>query len=149
MKSFFDTSVLVYLFDADAQEKQRVAREILQQETLEGRAVLSTQVLQEFYVSVTRKLATPLAPDAAHRAVADLAALPTVQVDKELILRSIRRSQSIMVSFWDALIIEAALQAGATKLLTEDLQDGQAIEGLRITNPFVAPASPSRKARRR
>ena len=149
MKSFFDTNVLVYLFDTDAQEKQRVAREILQQETLEGRAVLSTQVLQEFYVSVTRKLATPLTPGAAHRAVADLAALPTVQVDKELILRSIRRSQAITVSFWDALIIEAALQAGATKVLTEELQDGQAIEGLRIANPFAAPASPSRKPRLR
>lgn len=136
MRSFFDTNVLVYLFDADAPDKQARAREILKQETAEGRALVSTQVLQEFYVTVTRKLAVPLEPDIASRAVRDLAALPLVQVDSLLILSAIRRSQRDQLSFWDALIVEAALSGGAVQLYTEDLQHHRIIEGMRIENPF-------------
>ncbi|MFU8856086.1 MAG: PIN domain-containing protein [Deferrisomatales bacterium] len=142
MRSFFDTNILVYLFDAGSPEKQGAAREILEREVLEGRAVLSTQVLQELYVAVTRKLAAPLPPADAERAVRDLATLPTVQIDKDLILRGIRRSRASVLSFWDALILEAALEANATTLFTEDLQHGQVIGGLRIANPFVPPAPP-------
>jgi predicted nucleic acid-binding protein len=97
---------------------------------------LSTQVLQEFYVSVTRKLATPLDPEAAFQAVQDLAAFPIVQIDPSLILLAIQRSRKAKVSFWDALILEAALAAGATLLYSEDFQDGAVFGGLRIANPF-------------
>ena len=69
MKAFFDTNILVYLFDTGAPAKQRRAREVLTQHTLAGETLLSTQVLQEFYVAVTRKLASPLDPDAAYQAV--------------------------------------------------------------------------------
>ncbi len=136
MRSFFDTNVLVYLFDEDSPEKQAAARELLRQETADGRAVLSTQVLQEFYVAITRKLALPVPPPTALQALADLCALPVVQVDKDLVLRGARRSQAGGFSFWDALIVEAALQARATTLWTEDLQHGQTVETLRIANPF-------------
>ena len=134
---FLDTNVLVYLFDRDAPEKQARAQEILKTDGASGRALLSTQVLQEFYVSVTRKLAEPLDPEVAYRAVEDLAALPLVSIDTPLILTAIKRHRREQVSFWDALIIEAALTGGASLLYTEDLQHGRVIEGLRIENPFL------------
>jgi predicted nucleic acid-binding protein len=136
VRSFFDTNVLVYLFDEDSPEKQAAVRELVRQETADGRAVLSTQVLQEFYVAITRKLALPVPPPTALQALDDLCALPVVQVDKDLVLRGARRSQAGGFSFWDALIVESALQARATTLWTEDLQHGQTVETLRIANPF-------------
>lgn len=137
MRSFFDTNVLVYLFDGDAPAKKGKAQALLKEEVSEGRAVLSTQVLQEFYVTVTRKLAEPLPVDMAEKAVRDLAVLPLMQVDAELIQAAIRRCRRSRFTFWDALIIETALASGAVRLLSEDLQNGQIIEGMKIENPFV------------
>lgn len=137
---FLDTNVLVYLFDNDAPEKQTKAREILETRGLGGQVLLSTQVLQEFYVCVIGKLARPLDPEAAYRAVEDLAALPIVQIDVTMVLAAIQRHRKEHVSFWDALIIQAALESGASLLYTEDLQHGRRIEGLTIQNPFVAPS---------
>jgi predicted nucleic acid-binding protein len=136
-RSFFDTNVLVHLFDDSVPEKKARAQEVLSEEVEAGRAVLSTQVLQEFYVSVTRKLAEPLAPDVAEAQVEDFARLPLVRVDEAIILAAIERHRSMSFSFWDALILEAALRCGADCLLTEDLQHGQKIEGLRVENPFL------------
>lgn len=135
-RSFFDTNVLLYLFDNSEPEKKRVAQEIFEQEVDAGRAVVSTQVLQEFCVNVTRKLPSPLPSEEAEARVRDFSRLPLVRVDVNIILSSIARSWSHVLSFWDSLIIEAALFAGAERILTEDLQDGQAIESLRIENPF-------------
>lgn len=134
---FLDTNVAVYLFDNDAPEKQRRAREIFSSEDLRGRIIISTQVLQEFYVSVMRKLAEPLEPDVAYQAVQALAALPVVQVDTPMIFSAISRSQTDQVSFWDALIIQAALLGGAKQLYSEDLQHGRIIEAMRVENPFL------------
>jgi predicted nucleic acid-binding protein len=136
MRVFFDTNILVYLFDADAPEKQTQARERFQAEASSGRAVLSTQVLQEFYIAVTRKLAVPLTPEAAEEVVRNLAVLPVVRIGPNRILAAIARSRSLKLSFWDSLIVEAAVSGGADCLLTEDLQHGQTIETLRIENPF-------------
>ncbi len=86
---------------------------------------------------VTRKLARPLAPAVAEQAVHDFATLPVRQVTPALILSAIRRSIDSRLSFWDALIVETAIDAGATVLLSEDFQDGQVFEGLRVVNPFV------------
>ena len=133
---FLDTNVLVYLFDADAPAKQRLVQNLLSNRELRMQLILSTQVLQEFYVSVTRKLAAPLDPDAAFQAVQDLAAFPIVQIDPPLILLAIQRGRKAKVSFWDALILEAALAAGATLLYSEDFQDGAVFGRLRIANPF-------------
>ena len=133
---FLDTNVLVYLFDADDLAKQRRVQELLSNRELRAQLILSTQVLQEFYVSVTRKLGTPLDPEAAFQAVQDLAAFPVVQIDPPLILLAIQRSRKAKVSFWDALILEAALAAGATLLYSEDFQVGAVFGGLRIANPF-------------
>lgn len=136
-RTFFDTNILLYLFDASYPEKKARAQEVLEEEVGADRAVLSTQVLQEFYVNATRKLATPLSHEVAESRVRDFASLPLVQVDAVLILAAIARSRSMSFSFWDALIIESALSAGADLLLTEDLQHGQAFEGLRVEDPFL------------
>jgi predicted nucleic acid-binding protein len=137
MLVFFDTNILVYLFDQDAPAKRDRAKALFQQEVEAGRFAASTQVLQEFYVAVTRKLAVPLPATDAEEAVRALADLTIAQIDSPLILNAIDRSRSMQVSFWDALIVEAALSVGATCLLTEDLQHGREVNGLRITNPFL------------
>lgn len=137
MRTFFDTTILVYLFDADADDKKAQARARFETEATAGRALLSTQVLQEFYVVVTRKLSVPLESETAEEIVRNLSLLPVIGIDTEKILAAIGRSQKMQLSFWDALIIETALAGGATRLLTEDLQHGQIIDGLQIENPFL------------
>jgi predicted nucleic acid-binding protein len=137
MLAFFDTNILVYLFDQDSPAKQKTARDLFQREVEAGRFVTSTQVLQEFFVTVTRKLAVPLPAVAAEEAVRALAELTIAPVDVPLVLGAIGRSRDMQISFWDALVVEAALSAGATTLLTEDLQAGRQIGTLTIENPFV------------
>jgi predicted nucleic acid-binding protein len=136
MKSFMDSNVLVYLFDQDTPRKKAAAQRLLHAEGAAGNILLSTQVLQEFYVTVTRKLARPLKPDTAFEVVNQLAALPLVVIDPPLILSAIRRSLQDSISFWDSLIIDAALKGGAERLCSEDLQHGRIVNGMRIENPF-------------
>lgn len=139
MRAFLDTNVLVYLFDADNPTRRDQATTLLarQQEDLD--LVLSTQVLQEFYVAATRKLARPLPQETAERAVRDLAALCTVTVDTDLVLQAIGLTRAGGFSFWDALIVQAAQRAGAEVLFTEDMQAGRRIDNLVIRNPFNDP----------
>jgi predicted nucleic acid-binding protein len=136
MRVFFDTNILVYMFDSDAAEKKERACTRFEKESASGRVMLSTQVLQEFYVAVTRKLSVPLEPEAAEEIVRNLSLLPIIGVNAERVLSAISRSRKMQLSFWDTLIIETALSGGANRLLTEDLQHGQTIEGLLIENPF-------------
>jgi predicted nucleic acid-binding protein len=136
-RTFVDTNVVVYLFDADAPEKQRRAREIIEAAGPEGGLVLSTQVLQEFYVSVTRKLEHPLPEDEAEAAAKELATLDVVEIEVPMVLRAISRARHHTLSLWDALIVEAALRRGCSRLLSEDMQDGRQFGDLRIENPFV------------
>ena len=136
MRRFFDTNILVYLFDTSAPRKKMLAQELLKRAVGEGVALLSTQVLQEFFVVVTRKLSVPLSYEDAERAVSDFAVLPVVEVDVEMILSAIATMRRYQLSFWDGLIVQAALQGGATVLYTEDLSHGQVIESVTIENPF-------------
>lgn len=138
MRAFFDTNVLVYLFDGDAPDKRALARSLLQREADAGRATLSTQVLQEFFVTVTRKLAVPVGYEQAERAVRSLTELSVVQIDAGLVLVGIELTRRLQISLWDALIVGAALQSGSTVLYTEDLQHGQRIDGLTVANPFAS-----------
>jgi len=133
---FLDTNVLVYLFDADAPEKQARARELFRQD---ADIRLNTQVLQEFYVAATRKLAKPLAPEQARRVVDDLGVFPVARISHHLVLSAIDRSTASQVSFWDGLIIETALAEGTRRLVSEALHDGWEIEGMRVWNPFASP----------
>jgi predicted nucleic acid-binding protein len=132
---FVDTNVLIYLFDHGEPGKRAIAKEIFRQYQ---RIWLSTQVLQEFCVVVTRKLERPLAPDRALQSVQHLLAYPTAVVTPALVIAGIRRSIDSHLSLRDALIVETALSEGAGLLITEDLQDGWQIGAMRVWNPFSA-----------
>jgi predicted nucleic acid-binding protein len=135
--SFVDTNVLVYAYDSDEPAKQARANEVLRQLGQTAELVLSTQVLQELYITVTRKLARPLAEADALEAVREWSRVPVVQVDPPLILAAAETSRFAVLSFWDALVLEAAALRGCARLLSEDLQDGFVHKGVRVENPFV------------
>jgi predicted nucleic acid-binding protein len=133
---FIDTNVLTYLFDTSEPQKRVRANQVLSAETETGELIVSTQVLQELYVSLTRGKDPIATPELARQAVEAAAGYTVVQVDLGLVRAGIRVSQTALLSFWDGLIIAAAASAGCTRLLTEDLNAGQIIEGVRIENPF-------------
>ena len=135
-RTFFDTSVLLHMYDDDEPQKKARAIDVFEKAVEDNLVVLSTQVLQEFYVNATRKLAVPLSPERAAARVRDFARLPLVRVDEAMILAAIERNRSMSLSFWDSLVVEAALRSGAGRLLTEDLQHGQRIGDLTVENPF-------------
>ncbi len=136
-RTFFDTNIIAYMFDAASPRKRDVAQQLFEHEAEAGAAVLSVQVLQEAFVTLTRKFETPLAPERAEAVIRDLTELPVVSVDPQMVLAAIARCRTASLSFWDSLIIESALAGGCGRLLTEDLQHGQFVEGLRIENPFL------------
>jgi predicted nucleic acid-binding protein len=138
---FVDTNVLLYRFDSSAPNKQSVARAELRRLVMERSIVISTQVLQEFFVAATRRLEPPLNPDQADEVVRYLSRLPLVQITPRSILEAISLHRRFSLSFWDALIVRSAIEAGADTLYTEDLQEGQVIEGLTIVDPFSAVAT--------
>ncbi len=118
---FLDTNVLVYLFDGDEPEKKAIAESIFREHT---RIKLSTQVLEEFYVTLTRKLGRPLQPEQALAAVEKFQAYPVAVISGAVVTKGIRRSIDSRISFRDGLIVETALAEGANVLVTDDLQDG-------------------------
>jgi predicted nucleic acid-binding protein len=136
-RSFLDTNVLVYTDDQDAPDKQKIALDLVERARIEAVGVVSTQVLQEYYSAATRKLG--VLPDTARRKVELFAHFDLVPVELDLILTAIDFHRLNSVSFWDALIIRAALVSGCTILYSEDLQTGRRIDGLQIVNPFGQP----------
>jgi predicted nucleic acid-binding protein len=140
--AFIDSNVLAYFYDSDTPDKQAIAQALMASTVAAKQAVISTQVLQESYWTITRKLARRLDAARAERAVHIFARLPTIQVGVPIILAATARVGTTSIAFWDALVVESALVAGATRLLTEDLQHGQVFDGrLRVENPFL-PADP-------
>jgi len=137
-RTFVDTNVLLYGHDASETEKQPIARALLEELWADRSGVLSTQVLQEFYVVATRKFEPPMRRSEAREIVALYATWSVVQVDVGLILDAAALEERAQLSFWDALIVEAARRAGAMRLVSEDLQDGRRIAGIAIENPFSA-----------
>jgi predicted nucleic acid-binding protein len=135
-KTFVDTNVLIYAHDVDAKEKHAAAKEALYELWANRTGFLSTQVLQEFYVNVTRKLSTPLTKKSA-RAVVDKYALWCVDTTPAEIAVAFRIEDEARIGFWDALICAAALKTGAERILSEDLNTGQKIAGIRVVNPFA------------
>lgn len=134
---FLDTNVLVYMFDADEPAKREQATRIFRTLAEEGAALLSTQVLQEFYAVSTGKLRSTLAPAKAEAALQAFAQLPIVTVTPDVVLEAARLHQSDSVSFWDALVVQAALAGGADTLYSEDLQHGRRFGDLLVENPFL------------
>jgi predicted nucleic acid-binding protein len=135
VRSFFDTNVLIYADDKAAPAKQRRALELVAEHRRAGTGVLSLQVLQEYFVTVTRKLQV----DAriARRKVELLAEFDVASPELADILAAIDLHRLHGLSFWDALVVRSAKQAGCSVLLTEDFQHGREMEGVRIVNPFV------------
>lgn len=135
-KAFFDTNVLVYAFDKNEPVKSAISKKLIHDFGSDGNLTLSTQVLQELYVTLTKVGRALLTQEDAEEIVNDFAEFPLVQVDKSIISRAMKRHRNKVFSFWDALIVEAALQSGCSQLLSEDMQDGLVIDSLRIRNPF-------------
>jgi predicted nucleic acid-binding protein len=136
VRAFLDTNELVYADDADAGAKQAKAQALMVSALATGDAVISTQVLQEYFSVATRKLA--VGAEAAQKKVEILAALVAVTIDADHVIESIKLHRLYNnLTFWDALILHAARRAGCDRLITEDLQAGQRIEGVEIVDPFA------------
>ena len=138
VRSFFDTNVLVYTDDASDPDKQAKALGLYRQCHMRGHGVVSTQVLQEYFVTSTRKLGVE--PAIARRKVELFATMDVVVTQVDDILAATDLSRLHQLSFWDALVIRAALAAHCSVLYSEDLQHGFRIDGLEITNPFADTA---------
>jgi predicted nucleic acid-binding protein len=136
-KTFVDTNILIYAYDVDAEKKCLVAKEVLHELWMDRTGVLSTQVLQEFYVNVTRKIAKPLSKKLA-RAIIDSYTVWCIDTTPAEIATAFRIEDDARISFWDALICAGALKAGADRILSEDLNTGQKIANVNIENPFAA-----------
>lgn len=132
--SFLDTNVLGYTDDDRALEKQEKALVLVERLRREGTGVVSTQVLQEYFVTATRKLGVPL--DTARRKVEIFSRMDLVVTGPEDILAAIDLHASLQISFWDALLIRAASRSGCSVLYTEDLQHGRRYGDLEVVNPF-------------
>ena len=138
---FVDTNLLVYAHNSADARKQAIAAAAVEHAWLTGTGIVSTQVLQEFYVTATRKWIPPLVRDDARQLVAAYSQWRLVQVDTPMILAASELEEAHTISFWDALIVEAARRGGATVLLSEDLQHGRQFGDLEVRNPFVEPSA--------
>jgi len=135
VRAFVDTNVLVHLYDAGDRAKRARARALLLDDSLD--LVISAQVLNEFFVTVTRKITSPLSVEAAASAVGTLGELEVVPITRNLVLDAVATGAQHQLSHWHALIVEAAARSGCEQLLTEDLATGATLAGVTITNPFV------------
>jgi predicted nucleic acid-binding protein len=134
---FFDTKVFVYLFDDHDARKQATAQNLISSALASGSGCISFQAVQETLHVLTRKFAKPASAAIAQDFLRDsLAPLWRVQPSATLYMRALDLQKRYGFSFYDSLILAAALEAGCSRLLTEDLQDGQRIEGLTVENPF-------------
>lgn len=136
MTTFVDTNVVLYAYDQREPEKSAIARTIMSDLWRTREGVLSTQVLQELYVNLTRKLRVVLPRSKARALVGRYGRWPVHVITTGDILEAVDLEQRHSLSFWDALIVVAAIRGGAERILSEDLQDGRTIGGVRIENPF-------------
>lgn len=143
VSAFVDTDVLVYAHDESAGRKRQQARERLASLWQGSDGSLSTQVLQELYVNVTRKIPMPITATEGRRIVRNYSRWPTFLADADAVIDASEVAERNHISFWDALIVVSARAMGAETLLTEDLQHGQVIEGVRVVNPFLEEPSPA------
>jgi predicted nucleic acid-binding protein len=134
-KTFIDTNVLMYAHDVAAGAKHQIAETVLRELWSERAGVLSVQVLQEFYVNVTRKIPVPLSKEAARQVVSNYEIWCTETTSAE-VSAAFRIEDESRIGFWDALIVSSAAKSGATRLLSEDFNAGQRIAGIVIENPF-------------
>ncbi|MFQ5756436.1 MAG: PIN domain-containing protein [Acidiferrobacterales bacterium] len=135
-RSFIDTNILIYAHDLDAGPKHERAAAVMREAWEDELGMLSTQVLQEFYVNITRKIPAPISPSRARGILNNYLAWQIEVNGPNTILHASEIEERYQLSFWDSMIVAAAARGGAERILTEDLNHGQVIEGVRIENPF-------------
>lgn len=133
--AFFDTNILVYGEDASSPAKQKRASDLFDDHLRHGRALLSLQVLEEFFNAATRKL--KLSAEEAQRKVEIFSSANMVRFHVMDVVASIELHRLTQISFWDAMIVHAARIGGASVLYSEDLQHGKVLGGVRVVNPFL------------
>jgi predicted nucleic acid-binding protein len=136
-KTFVDTNVLVYAHDQDGAWKRERALQCLGELWESGGGRLSTQVLEEFVVNITLKIKQPMARSVAREVIRTYASWVESAITPATVIRASEVSETWQISFWDGMILAAAEQDGAAEVLTEDLNPGQVIAGVRIRNPFI------------
>ncbi|MDZ7804358.1 PIN domain-containing protein [Thiohalophilus sp.] len=137
VRQFVDTNILLYAHDLDAGDKHDRAAGLIRRLWESGEGVLSVQVLQEFYVNITRKIPHPLPLAKARELIGAYSAWQVECPDAQTVLTASEIQERNQLSFWDAMIVAAALQGNADTLLSEDMNHGQVVEGLRIENPLL------------
>lgn len=137
-RAFVDTNILVYAHDGAAGEKHARAKALVTRLWEERRGVLSTQVLQEFYVNIRSKAAAPVSATEAKQWLVDYLNWEVVINDGNAVIEAIDLEERYEISFWDALILQAASSAGAAVVYSEDLNHGQEYAGVRVQNPLLA-----------
>jgi len=142
-RAFVDTNVLVYAHDTGSGWRHEEARELVEELWSERSGVISTQVLHELYVNVRRKATNPLDLTAARRLIEDYLSWEVVVNDGSSVLGAIEIEERYEISYWDALIVQAANAAGVDTLFTEDLNHGQTYGGVTAVNPFFKVSTPS------
>ena len=141
MREFIDTNILVYAFDASAGAKKAAAQKLLERLWEDGTGCLSVQVLQEFFVTVTRKVAQPLPVDEVADRIREFATWKVFTPTANDVLAAIALQKQAKLQFWDAMVVEAAAELGCDVLWTEDMNDGQRLRGVHIRNPFTGAVS--------
>ena len=137
-REFVDANILVYAFDTSAGDKQIRAKDLLHRLWRDGTGCLSVQVLQEFFVTVTKKVPKPLTVDAAADRIEEFAAWRVFSPKADDVLAAVALQKRAKLNFWDAMVVESAHQLGCATLWTEDLTDGQNLHGVHIRNPFAS-----------
>ncbi len=132
---FLDTNILVYIHDQQSPEKQNISKDLLYTGLRAGTVCISSQVISEYFVTANNKLQLPYSEIV--QIIHQLGRLPVVEITYAMTVRAITRTKVFSISYWDALIVEAAFCGGCTLLYTEDLQHGQVIDGITVKNPYV------------
>jgi len=133
---FVDTNVIVYAYDKDAGKKHRIAADIMKDLWRSGLGTISTQILQEFFITLTKKISAPMDISVVRETIRRLSKWDVAIIDVDTIIRATELQERYNYSFWDSLVVAAAIASGVRTIFSEDLSDGQTIEGITIKNPF-------------
>lgn len=136
-RCFVDTNILVYAYDIKAGEKRVRAKSLIQSLWENEKGVLSIQVIQELFVILTQKIANPLPHQSAQKIIEDYASWQVVSPSTSDVISAIGLHKQYNLSFWDAMIVRAAIAAECPSLISEDMQHGQTFGPTRVVNPFL------------
>lgn len=134
---FLDTNILVYANDGTDASKQAAAIRLITDGIRNGKAVISTQVLSEFWVTVTQKIQVTLDPEEAEKELDRFKAMRIIGIEYDTVRAAIHLQKRFRLSYWDSLIVSAATIAGCLCIYSEDFKVGQSYDRLSIVNPFV------------